>query len=410
MKSSCGLAVACACLSFLAGACGGRTSVNLALAIDATGPPPRDAGSVRDATTSMDAAAPDTGRPDAGSDATLPETGPDAGSDATLPETGPADASSGDTSTGDTYSIGGTVSGLSGSGLVLSDNSGDDLAVSADGSFVFAAQLGSGQTYAVTVAAAPSGETCYIPNPSGTVGHAAVTNIVVTCRSGLVAYYPFDEGGGTTMRDVTGNGNDGTHDAAYVQGVIGTALAFDGTQSATVNGNASFTWGGDNGDYTVDYWLMTLSMHSNWVHIFHKSDTTGGNCCDDYERSPAQWFAPATLQVIAVMATTEDGNPYTQTSDFVIGQWTHFATVHSGAAQTQTLYVNGVLAAVPNPPYTASNPNPEALGAPSVGGPGILTLAKAEAMYQYDGLTGQMDELRIYNVALTQAQIQLDMQ
>ena len=212
------------------------------------------------------------------------------------------------------------------------------------------------------------------------------------------------------MRDVTGNGNDGTHDATYVHGVVGTALAFDGTQSATVNGNASFTWGANNGDYTVDYWLMALSMDSIWVHIFHKSDPTAANCCDGYDRSPAQFFAPATLQVISVMATTADPNGYTQTSDFVIGQWTHFATVHSGAAQTQTLYVNGEIAIVPDPPYPASNPNPQALGAPSVGGPGILTLAKAEPMVGLDGFIGQMDELRIYNVALTQAQIQLDMQ
>jgi hypothetical protein len=37
-------------------------------------------------------------------------------------------------------------------------------------------------------------------------------------------------------------------------------------------------------------------------------------------------------------------------------------------------------------------------------------LAKAEPMVGLDGFIGQMDELRIYNVALTQAQIQLDMQ
>ncbi|MFI5298376.1 MAG: LamG-like jellyroll fold domain-containing protein [Polyangiales bacterium] len=93
-----------------------------------------------------------------------------------------------------------------------------------------------------------------------------------------------------------------------------------------------------------------------------------------------------------------------------LGRWTNFATVHDGATQTQTLYIDGVLAVVPVPPYPASAPNPEALASPSVGGQGILYLAQEPSINGYDGLMGQMDEVRTYNVALTQAQIKLDMQ
>ena len=54
------------------------------------------------------------------------------------------------------YSIGGTVSGLAGSGLVLQNNGGDDLAISADGSFTFATPLVDGSSYEVTVLTQPT--------------------------------------------------------------------------------------------------------------------------------------------------------------------------------------------------------------------------------------------------------------
>ena len=54
------------------------------------------------------------------------------------------------------YSVGGTVSGLSGT-VVLQDNGADQLSVSASGSFTFATQLASGAAYNVTVQANPSG-------------------------------------------------------------------------------------------------------------------------------------------------------------------------------------------------------------------------------------------------------------
>src|ERR1700751_3234647 len=55
-----------------------------------------------------------------------------------------------------TFSIGGTVTGLTGSGLVLQTNAGDVAPVSAPGLFTFANQLGSGAAYTVTVKAQPS--------------------------------------------------------------------------------------------------------------------------------------------------------------------------------------------------------------------------------------------------------------
>ncbi len=82
-----------------------------------------------------------------------------------------------------TYTVGGAVSGLTGSGLVLQDNGGGDLTVAGDGSFAFATPLASGATYDVTVKSQPTvpGQTCSIANGTGTVVDANVSSVAVTC-------------------------------------------------------------------------------------------------------------------------------------------------------------------------------------------------------------------------------------
>lgn len=80
------------------------------------------------------------------------------------------------------YSIGGVVSGLSGNGLVLQKNGGDDISISANGPFAFSSQLDSGATYAVTVSSQPSGQSCMVGNGSG-VATADVSNVSIDCVS-----------------------------------------------------------------------------------------------------------------------------------------------------------------------------------------------------------------------------------
>ena len=49
------------------------------------------------------------------------------------------------------YTVGGSVSGVVGSGLVLQDNGGNDLAIAANGSFLFSAALANASAYTVTI-------------------------------------------------------------------------------------------------------------------------------------------------------------------------------------------------------------------------------------------------------------------
>ena len=80
-----------------------------------------------------------------------------------------------------TYPVGGIVTGLFAQGLVLA-NGADTLGVPfRAGVFAMPTQLPAGAHYAIGVQSQPTGLTCAVSNGSGTMGNAAVTNVVVAC-------------------------------------------------------------------------------------------------------------------------------------------------------------------------------------------------------------------------------------
>jgi subtilisin-like proprotein convertase family protein len=94
------------------------------------------------------------------------------------------------TCTVNTYTVGGNVSGLVGSGLVLSLNAGaQTLPVAANGAFTFPTALADGAAYAVTVGTQPTNptEVCTVTAGSGTIAAANVTSVVVTCSDVIFA-------------------------------------------------------------------------------------------------------------------------------------------------------------------------------------------------------------------------------
>ncbi len=119
------------------------------------------------------------------------------------------------------YSIGGSVTGLSGSGLVLQDNGGDNLAVSASGPFTFATKVNSGAAYSVTIMTQPSGQTCTVASGSGTAT-ANVTNVAVACT----------------------NSSSGVTIGGTVTGLSGTGLVLqdNGGDNLTVTKNGTFAF------------------------------------------------------------------------------------------------------------------------------------------------------------------------
>ena len=117
-----------------------------------------------------------------------------------------------------TYSAGGTVSGLAGT-VVLQNNGSDSLVIAGNGAFSFTTPVAQGGTYSVTVQTQPASQTCTVANGAGTMGGANVTNIAVTCSTNAYT------AGGT------------------VSGLSGTVtLQNNGTNNTPLSSNGSFTF------------------------------------------------------------------------------------------------------------------------------------------------------------------------
>ena len=84
-----------------------------------------------------------------------------------------------------TYSLGGTVSDLSGTGLVLQNNGGDDLTISTNGTFTFATKVTDTAAYDITIKIQPAipAQTCMASNGTGIVSGVSVTNVTISCSA-----------------------------------------------------------------------------------------------------------------------------------------------------------------------------------------------------------------------------------
>lgn len=121
------------------------------------------------------------------------------------------------------YSVGGVVAGLKGSGLTLRNNGGDDLLVTGDGAFTFKTPLATSVDYHVTVFAQPSqpSQTCTVAGGDGHWAGSSITSVAVTCVTNTY------------------------HVTAMVTGLSGSGLVLEnnGTDDLAVsaNGPATFT-------------------------------------------------------------------------------------------------------------------------------------------------------------------------
>ncbi|MBX3688892.1 hypothetical protein, partial [Dokdonella sp.] len=87
------------------------------------------------------------------------------------------------------YTVGGSIIGLSANGLQLSLNAGAQTISVTSGvtAFTFPTGLANGAAYAVTVQTQPSGLVCFAQNAGGTIAGANVTNVVIDCSDRIFA-------------------------------------------------------------------------------------------------------------------------------------------------------------------------------------------------------------------------------
>jgi uncharacterized repeat protein (TIGR03803 family) len=100
------------------------------------------------------------------------------------------------------YSVGGSVSGLSGGSVILVNNEFEALSVSSNGPFKFTLTSQSRGGYSVLLGSQPPDQVCTVTKGSGVVTNADITDITVACSTGAVAtIHAFSGGAGGSYPD-----------------------------------------------------------------------------------------------------------------------------------------------------------------------------------------------------------------
>jgi len=233
-----------------------------------------------------------------------------------------------------TYTVGGSISGLTSGGLVLQDNGGDNLTVAANAtSFTFATALLPGAAYSVNVLTQPAqpAQKCKVSSGTGSIGSSNVTNVSIVCRSvGKFVYVVNSTDGATSNGDVSGfviNPADGTLTA-----IAGGPVAADLTPTAIVT------------DASGDFVYVSNSKSPD-VSVY-TSDPTAGTLVLQNQATMKNANGPSTFGTSIAVSPS---NQYL----FVGG----FGTVNTntylfGFSLDQN---SGSLTTDPNSPYAASN-------------------------------------------------------
>lgn len=136
-----------------------------------------------------------------------------------------------------THTVGGTVAGLLGGGLVLEQPGSSDLLVGADGPFVFGDRRAFGMPYAVRVKQQPTSppQTCTVGGGTGTIGESDVTDVSVVCAIDTfpirVTVSGMDAAGGLVLQN---NGGDDLPVGANGVATFATRVAAGADYGVTV--------------------------------------------------------------------------------------------------------------------------------------------------------------------------------
>jgi len=163
-----------------------------------------------------------------------------------------------------TYTIGGTVSGLSGT-VVLQNNGEDNLIVTSDGDFTFDTPLDNDSDYAVTVLTEPDGQACSITHDSGTVSGADVTNVTVTCTT--------DNGPTRSNGSPSGTLSKGTTNANLAVTTTANATCKFNTSPNITYDDSSETTFTTTGDISHSYALTGLTNGTTYNYYVRCSDS-----------------------------------------------------------------------------------------------------------------------------------------
>jgi hypothetical protein len=200
----------------------------------------------------------------------------------------------------------------------------------------------------------------------------------------LVAAYGFDEDAGSTVKDASGKGNHGEIQGAQrtTQGRFGKALLFDGVNDwVTVPDSDSLDL--DTG-MTIEAWVYPTTTLSSWRDVVTKEQSGGAVyylAANTDSNKPANGVYIGAEQILYAGDRLEPN------------KWTHVAATYDGA--TQRLYVDGT--------EVGSQP----MSGPIQHSNGVLRIGGSSIWGEH--FPGYIDEVRIYDRALTGDEIRGDM-
>jgi hypothetical protein len=296
--------------------------------------------------------------------------------------------------TAPTVSLTGPTSGVTVSGTTtITAAAADNVGVAGVQFLLDGAALGAEQTSGFSLAwntlAVSNGAHVLSARARDAAGNTTVSaGIPVTVSnaqpSGLVAAYGFNETTGTTVSDASGHGNTGSFGAGVgraAQGRFGGALVFDGTGFVAIPGSPSLTIGSA---MTLEAWVAPSTAQSGWRTVIQREvDAYFLNASNDGGAlKPA---GGGTLNGAVTYVTAANALP--------VNAWSHLALTYDGTALR--LYVNGALVT-----------SQARTGAVQT----TTTPVRIGGNVPYgEFFQGAIDEVRIYNRALSAAEIQNDM-
>jgi hypothetical protein len=200
---------------------------------------------------------------------------------------------------------------------------------------------------------------------------------------GLVGWWKLDDGSGTKLQDSSGQNRHGSlfGESEWEKGRVNQALRFRGNQPrASVPSDEALRL---TGDMTVAAWFFLESRSTDWVRLVGKGAPDTRNYGLWLEQPPGNRIlfqmgeSPATHTNVFASGTSE------------VGKWCHLAGVVKDA--TLTLYVNGKMSSSqPRVKVPPTSTDPLTLGAAGFHG----------------GLFGLLDDVRLYNRALSDQEIE----
>jgi hypothetical protein len=246
---------------------------------------------------------------------------------------------------------------------------------------------GNGLISGTPTAAGNSSVTISAINGSGT-GQATLNitiNAAGTAPTGLIGWWKLDESSGTTAADSSGNGNNGTLSGApawqQAGGHLAGALNFNNISDFVDCGSAASL---NTPSVTVAFW-----MKPSKVAVMGPVDklpmNTGVGYAVRLRDTGAIWFRLGSEPGTQV-------DVYGAPNSYASGVWTHVAGTFDSASGSAKLYINGVLGAQTTYAGTLSTASTH------------LLLAK-ENKTSNEGYAGALDDVRVYDHALTSSEI-----